>query len=288
MYNEQLENLIEMALIDGQLTEKEKQILFKKAESFGIDLNEFEMVLEAKLFEKQKSNKAEQVAPKSDKLGDIRKCPACGAIAESFSTRCQDCGTEFRNIEVSHNITKFFEKLEDVENHRKEDLFKNKDDGSIGVGTILKWLFFFWILVPIKFINLLISHSKAATWSTTDAKKEELIMNFPVPNSREEIFEFLNLALSKINKISYMNLSTEKGKYTSAWNEIWLKKIDQINVKAGLSMKNDKKNYAELQILVNDAKARIKANQQRLYHILIAYAIVMAAIILWFKLRHHN
>ena len=52
MYNEQLEKLIEMALMDGELTEKEKQILFKKAESFGVDLDEFEMVLEAKLFEK--------------------------------------------------------------------------------------------------------------------------------------------------------------------------------------------------------------------------------------------
>ena len=31
MYNEQIENLINLALADGELTEKEKQILFKKA-----------------------------------------------------------------------------------------------------------------------------------------------------------------------------------------------------------------------------------------------------------------
>ena len=55
MYNDQLDKLIEMALMDGELTEKEKQILFKKAEIFGVDLDEFEMVLEAKLFEKKKS-----------------------------------------------------------------------------------------------------------------------------------------------------------------------------------------------------------------------------------------
>ncbi len=54
MYNKELEKLIEMALMDGELTEKEKQILFKKAEKFGVDLDEFEMVLDAKLFEKQK------------------------------------------------------------------------------------------------------------------------------------------------------------------------------------------------------------------------------------------
>ena len=30
MYNEQLEKLIDYALADGELTEKEKQVLFKK------------------------------------------------------------------------------------------------------------------------------------------------------------------------------------------------------------------------------------------------------------------
>ena len=47
MYNEQIEQLISVALADGTLTEKEKQILFKKAQSMRIDLDEFEMVLDA-------------------------------------------------------------------------------------------------------------------------------------------------------------------------------------------------------------------------------------------------
>ena len=96
MYNKELEKLIEMALMDGELTEKEKQILFKKAEKFGVDLDEFEMVLDAKLFEKQKDSKSTNSAPKSDKLGDVKKCPACGSIAQSFASKCADCGTEFR------------------------------------------------------------------------------------------------------------------------------------------------------------------------------------------------
>ena len=75
MYNEQIENLINLVLADGELTEKEKQILFKKAEAAGIDLDEFEIVLDAKLFEKQQTAKVTApsvAAPKSDKLGDIK------------------------------------------------------------------------------------------------------------------------------------------------------------------------------------------------------------------------
>lgn len=55
MYSEQLEKLIELALVDGIITDKKKQILFKKAELEGIDLDEFEMVLEAKVFEINKA-----------------------------------------------------------------------------------------------------------------------------------------------------------------------------------------------------------------------------------------
>ena len=54
MYNEQLEQLIDAALTDGTLTEKEKQILYKKAMVMGVDLDEFEMVLEARLIKLKK------------------------------------------------------------------------------------------------------------------------------------------------------------------------------------------------------------------------------------------
>lgn len=52
MYDKKLEQLIDAALADGELTQKEKQVLFKKAQEMGIDLDEFEMVLDARLVKK--------------------------------------------------------------------------------------------------------------------------------------------------------------------------------------------------------------------------------------------
>jgi len=246
-------------------------------------------VLDAKLFEKQQTVKAATpsvAAPKSDKFGDVKKCPACGAIVQSFQTKCSDCSHEFRNIEASHSIIKFFEKLDELESSRKENPINIKEDTSVGVGTIFKWLFFYWILIPIKVINFIINKSKSSQWSnTTDVRKEELIMNFPVPNSIEEIFEFLSLSLSKIETISYFNLTNEKGKYKSSWNDVWLKKVEQINTKASISMKGDKKNYEELQNIVNQAKDRVNTNTKRLYHILIGFGVIIVIIILIIKFR---
>lgn len=258
MYNEQIENLINLALADGELTEKEKQILFKKAETAGIDLDEFEMVLDAKLFEKQQTiivAAPTVAAPKSDKLGDVKKCPACGAIAQSFATKCSDCGTEFRNIEASQNITKFFEKLDEIESYRKDNSDGNrKQDSGTSVGTLIKWWFFWWILIPLKLITFIVNKSKPAKWSTTDSRKEELIMNFPVPNSREEIIEFITLSVSKIQAISVFKLFDEEGKYIAKWNSIWKKKAEQIYTKAKFSMNDDKSTLQSIEQILIDAK----------------------------------
>lgn len=104
MYNEQIETLISAALADGMLTEKEKQILFKKAQSQGIDLDEFEMVLDARLVELEKAEKAKAAAsaPKSNKVGDVKKCPNCGAIVQSYQGVCAECGYAFENVEVNY------------------------------------------------------------------------------------------------------------------------------------------------------------------------------------------
>ena len=88
MYNEKIEALIKAALADGVLTEKEKQILFKNARAQGIDLDEFEMVLDAKLEESRKKIKT-----------SVDKCPACGAIVPPNTKVCLDCGLVFSNEE---------------------------------------------------------------------------------------------------------------------------------------------------------------------------------------------
>ena len=281
MYNEQIKSLIDLALADGELTEKEKQILFKKAEAAGIDLDEFEMVLEARLFEKQKSNKPETAAPKSNKLGDVKKCPACGGIAETFATKCQDCGTEFRNIEASQNIIKFFEKLDEVESNRKDSVYNNANDsGNVSVGTLIKWLFFYWILLPMKIINFFLDKTKSPNWSTTDSRKEELIINFPVPASREEILEFMNLASSKIYANTYFNLFSEESKYKGAWNKIWLQKIEQIHSKASIAMKNDKNSFDDVNNITVNARLTIKNNTTKVIHVAIGFSIVVLAIVI--------
>lgn len=46
---------------------------------------------------------------RSTKMGDIQKCPNCGAVVETLTGKCKECGYEFRNAEVVDSIQKFHE-----------------------------------------------------------------------------------------------------------------------------------------------------------------------------------
>ena len=124
MYDEKMEQLINAALADGVLTEKEKQILFKRAQEQGVDLDEFEMVLDAKLYEVEmaqiEKEKQEKSAPKSDKYGDVRKCPACGAIVGAFKGFCPDYGYEFSNVDANLSSRKLYDALSQTSSKDKK------------------------------------------------------------------------------------------------------------------------------------------------------------------------
>ena len=91
--NPEIEKLIDLALADGQITEKERAIILRKAEKLGEDIDEVEMVLEGKI---SKLTQAKNKGQSENKQGLVKKCPHCGAPAKSFSDKCDACGEDFR------------------------------------------------------------------------------------------------------------------------------------------------------------------------------------------------
>jgi DNA-directed RNA polymerase subunit RPC12/RpoP len=98
--NSELDKLIEAVIADGVITDSERCVVLKKAEALGFDKDEVEIYLEGKLHLKIKSIQPQ----KSNKEGTYNKCPSCGASAQSFTTKCVDCGHEFRNIQANNCV----------------------------------------------------------------------------------------------------------------------------------------------------------------------------------------
>ena len=141
--------------------------------------------------------------------GKIHKCPRCGEMVNSFMTKCNSCGFEFRDSESSNAVKLFAEQINQLQ-AKKE----TKSESILNI------------------------------WGFKNKKIEEQIINtirnFAVPNTKEDIFEFMILASSNINTsvISSEDYteaganSQEEFNALKARNEAWRAKMEQVYQKA--------------------------------------------------------
>lgn len=247
-YNDQIEDLIEAALADGVLTEKEREVLFKKAKEKGIDLDEFEMVLEGRLHMKQQEMKKEQAqaqAPaKSSKYGEVRKCPSCGAPVKSFQTSCSECGTEFHNSAALSKAA--------------EDFVAKCQAFDVKIAEEIKHRGFF---------------DDESSLTSTQKQKQEFIATYPIPTNREDMLELLILMSNNIQELSFFEaLSPSRDRTITQWNKTWLQKMSYIRDKAAITMANDKEGFAPFDQAYKIAKKRCRKSQ---YSIGITFLVII-------------
>lgn len=79
-----IEKLITIAKESGEVTEKQKEIILRKAEKLGEDIDEVEMILESLKLKRESAAKGQDTK--------LRKCPRCGAIVPAMEMKCPECG----------------------------------------------------------------------------------------------------------------------------------------------------------------------------------------------------
>ena len=175
----EIEKLIDLALADGQITEKERNVILKKAAELGVDADEVEMTLDGKLHQLEASKTKQK-----EKVGNIKTCPACGASAKAMELVCSECSHEFTNTKANSTLLKLLEEIEKINN--KEILSPQILKGAVG---------------------------DLAQKNTIDMErnklKSELIENFPIPNSREEflIRHFHTKTISQSREVKTIRIS---------------------------------------------------------------------------------
>ena len=165
--------------------------------------------------------------------GEIRKCPNCGEVLESFSARCPSCGMEFRGTKATSSVREFALKLEAIEAQREYE----KPAGIFG------------------------RVAKMQQISKTDEQKISLIKNFSVPNTKEDILEFMILATSNVDMSMYSSLDTPTAG-AKAMTEAWNAKIKQVYVKAKNTYKSDP-DFAKIQELYDSCYADIAKQKKK-------------------------
>jgi hypothetical protein len=179
MFNEQLEKLIEMALIDGVLTDKEREILKRKALSQGFDEDEFEMVLEAKFYERQQKSTvtANAQVPPTMTQSNVNTPPSTSQY-------------NLKGIHLLlHKITET--EHEQRPNFKASDFRSNKESGFLGGNSILGTLF------GEDSANEQMNRAISDWEVKQHSKIISYIQNEPIPNSKDEILEFLSYAVDR-------------------------------------------------------------------------------------------
>ena len=118
---EELEALIKEYLTDGALTDKERQVILKKAVAMGLDRDEIDLYLDAQVW------KIDQATDAAVRRQKGKQCPHCGAYVSQMTDKCPSCG-QYITPEATKELEEILDKLEDALVSMKswKDFDKNK------------------------------------------------------------------------------------------------------------------------------------------------------------------
>ena len=176
---------------------------------------------------------------KKTKKETVYKCPNCGSSLESYTSNCPYCHTELRNIKSSESMENFSKGLEKIKSKEmpkyegKESLLKK----TIGIDLSKD------IEAREEF--------ESSFRRKINAEVANYINNYPVPNSKEDLIEFMILVTSNI---------TTKDDCPTEIKKAWESKMEQIYKKSKLTLKNPN-DIKIIEDLYNSKKQELKSHK---------------------------
>lgn len=161
MYSKELESIIDAALVDGLLTDKEREVLHRRAAQEGVDADELDVVIEGRLAKiKQEKEGSRPALPASDKRGNVVRCPNCGSPVQAGAVKCAECDYVFTNVQANSSMVRFQKGLEDIQEKYDLKIEKASKKEKYDLGLDM------------------------------NEEMKRFIQQFPIPSSKEDLIEF--------------------------------------------------------------------------------------------------
>jgi hypothetical protein len=158
--------------------------------------------------DKQLKSEMERQEEQERVAEEARKCPKCGQPLSGISAVCPLCGYEVRSAKTATSISELTKEINKLEQKRNT-------------------------------ITDAISSKLSGRDSTpTDEKIASLISNFVVPNTKEEIFEFMILADGYMD-VRFLAGKTKTSEVADVVIKAWASKFNQTFQKAKFSFGED-------------------------------------------------
>ncbi len=194
----ELEDLIKATLEDGVLEDYEKEALVKRAQKEGMDLVELEIYINAELQKRKRELKEKNEAldvqyekEKKEAIGPV--CPKCGKQVPPLTLVC-DCGYEFVKVKKESSVSLLMKNIEEIDNNYNEVINKLKEKIELEVDKKHPEY-------SASFKQFEVKNLFKYEQEQEEKKKWESIIfaisSFAVPNTKEDIVEFLSTAVPK-------------------------------------------------------------------------------------------
>ncbi len=150
-------------------------------------------------------------------VGKIYKCPNCGSVITQTTAICPDCGMRLSGTAVLSSVKDFNQQLMAIEASRKKS-------------------------------KLLDIYTQSA--NPADTQKLSLIRSYPIPNTVDDVREFIFLAIANIDMklsknsavskmTSMLNSSNVNLSMKKEISDAWVAKLQQVYLKAEATFPND-------------------------------------------------
>lgn len=179
----ELEQLINAILADGIITEKERQVLHKRAAQEGISADEIDVLVDGQLY--QMRNRQGLTPPpmnqapkqnRTENYGVVRKCPNCGNHIPAGSMQCDACGYAVTGVGFNNSVQQLSKLINDQIGKRNNP-----------------------------------------------ERLADIVQNFPVPSTKEDLLEFIFFTKSK----SRAKSEDENAKLALAYRKKYYECIDK-------------------------------------------------------------
>ena len=170
--------------------------------------------------------------------GTVHKCPNCGAPVNGFQLNCSACGYEFRKNEGGASVSDLAKRLEQLESQRETPSAAKNVAKAFGMSS----------------------------YDKTSTAKANTISTFVIPNTKEDILEFMILAASNINP-AYLAGNVYGDEITKAQEmrpeqNAWYSKMEQAYTKAKLTFSSDPY-FVEIERVFNEKKKAVEKEKKK-------------------------
>lgn len=181
--------------------------------------------------------------------GEIRRCPSCGQVLDAFEPVCPACGFELRNVKASASLKELSQQLQQI------SLQSNKGASQ----TLLERL--------------------RRDSTDADDRASSLIKAFPIPNTKEDLIEFIIASAANINVDAFNDIKRGNLSATDiAMSNAWLSKLEQAYQKAEIALERDE-DFPKVRELYERKLRQVASARKAMLKFWIGWLILMGGLI---------